>query len=87
MAVKDITDLQVCLAVSKYKRQIQSSKLFQSVPYPYQTLAVETGECEKVCYRAMERAYRHGLIEFGVSLRNGWLTPEGMAMLQERAIA
>ena len=32
---------------------------------------------------AMERAYDHGLIECGVSLRTGWLTAKGEALLAE----
>ena len=54
-----------------------------SPPWPYETLAARTGQPEKVCYRAMERAERRGLIEYGVSLRTGWLTEAGKALLED----
>ena len=46
-----------------------------------QALASETGEPEKVCYRAMERADRRGLLDYGVSLRTAWLADKGRAVL------
>ena len=51
--------------------------------FPYDLLQVRTGQPEKVCYRAMERADRHGLIGVGVSLRTGWLTDAGYALLSD----
>lgn len=73
MATKDISDEQVCRAYSEYQRNLSR--------YPYQLLSAWTGEPEKVCYRAMERADRRGLIEYGVSLRTGWLTEKGIQLL------
>lgn len=75
MATKDISDEQVCRAVQSFIDRDRD------LPWPYEALAAETGECEKVCYRAMERAYDRGLIECGVSLRTGWLTEKGLALL------
>lgn len=96
MATKDISDAQVCAAVQAYQDAMRSlfCKPGEVVglvpgsgpplpPYPYEALAVETGQPEKVCYRAMERAERRGLIECGVSLRTGWLTAEGTALLSQ----
>jgi hypothetical protein len=75
MAVKDITDLQVCRAVQAFRdRNLE-------LPWPYEALAAETGECEKVCFRAMERCERRGYLEYGVSLRTAWLTEKGMKLL------
>jgi len=37
----------------------------------------------KVIYAAMERADMNGLIEYGVSLRSGWLTDVGHRMLED----
>lgn len=68
MAVKDISDALVCCAY------LHATRLHR---WPYQLLAEWTGQPEKVCFRAMERAERRGLIEYGVSLRSGWLTDEG----------
>lgn len=72
MAVKDITDTQVCRAVAEYQSRGE--------PFPYDILHAQTGEPIKVCLRAMERAVGRDLIEYGVSLRTGWLTPKGQAV-------
>lgn len=45
-----------------------------------QALAEKTGQCEKVCVRALERDGK--LIEYGVSINRPWLTPEGEAWLK-----
>ncbi|MEM9354618.1 MAG: hypothetical protein AAGB04_00260 [Pseudomonadota bacterium] len=74
MATKDITDRQVLLAYQEAKQQ-------RKVVFPYQILMRDTGQCQKVCYRAMERAANRGLIEYGVSLRSGWITDEGRKLL------
>ena len=70
MARKDISDSLVLKA-----------DLTKDRTFPYQTLSDWTGGCEKVCYRAMERAYERGLIEYGTSLRSGWVTDKGMDLL------
>lgn len=51
--------------------------------FPYDYLSEWTGYPEKVCYAAMERAVDHDLIEYGVSLRTGWLTEKGKSVLAE----
>jgi hypothetical protein len=76
MPTKDISDKQVCEAY-KISHAIQLDK------YPYEILQNTTGQCEKVCYRAMERACSRGYIECGVSLRTGWLTEKGKALLNK----
>lgn len=80
MATKDITDLQVVMAYRDSLRQRNGSPRGY---WPEEILQGTTGESEKVCYRAMERAFRHGLIEYGVSLRSGWLTNAGLTLLEE----
>jgi len=85
MATKDITDRQVCEAVRDYHLQIKEAgepygKLI-GLKWPYELLAQRTGEPEKVCYRAMERAEERGLIDYGVSLRTGWLSEKGEELL------
>ncbi len=75
MATKDITDRQVCEAVQYVKDS--------GLPvWPVDVLEKRTGECQKVCQAAMERAARRGYIEYGVSLRSGWLTTKGHDLLQ-----
>lgn len=76
MATKDITDLQVCDAYAKYNADTTRRE------FPYDILQRTTGQPEKVCYRAIERAYSRDLIEFGVSLRTGWLTEKGNQLLK-----
>ena len=78
MAMKHIQDWQVIFA---YRRRKAGDPR-----YPYEILQEMTGECEKVCYRAMERAYDRGFIECGVSLRTGWITDEGHKELQKHYI-
>ena len=78
MAMKDITDLQVVRAVQRRQDD-------RDGPWPYETLSRETGQPEKVCYRAMERADSRGYLEYGVSLRTAWLTDKGKALLASNA--
>jgi RIO-like serine/threonine protein kinase len=73
MAVKDISDALVCQAYERFADDKSR--------WPYELLQQWTGHPFKVCYRAMERADRHGLIEWGVSLRAGWLTQSGLDLL------
>jgi hypothetical protein len=74
MATKDITDAQVVKAQDQWLKNQQG-------PWAYEILESETGESVKVCYRAMERAERRGLLEYGVSLRTAWITTKGAALL------
>jgi hypothetical protein len=79
MPTRDITDQQVCEAVREWS--LAGSRFADEI------LAERTGQPLKVCVRAMERADRHGLLEWGVSLRSGWLTQRGHDLLQETAKA
>lgn len=45
-------------------------------------LMAKTGECEKVCYSAAYRSAGRGLIDYGVSVRQAWVTPEGEALIE-----
>jgi len=75
MARKDITDMQVCFAY------VESRKDKGGTHWPYEFLQLWTDQPKKVCYRAMERAFDRGYIEYGVSLRAGWLTEKGVALI------
>ena len=77
MATKDITDRQVLLA---YAEIAAGSMAFADA-----LLQEFTGQPPKVCFRAMERAASRGLIEYGVSLRSGWMTDKGRALLANGA--
>lgn len=75
MSRKNISDKQVVLAVSEYQQHRDR--------FPYEILCEQTGEPEKVCYRAMERACDNGYLDYGVSLRTSWLTEKGKQLLGE----
>lgn len=46
-------------------------------------LMAATGAPLKVVWSAMQRESDLGLLDYGVNLRGGWLTPEGHARLEE----
>ncbi len=68
-----IPDEYVCAAVKRYKETRGD--------FPYETLAKDFQCDEKLAYSACERACARGLIEYGVSLRTGWLTEKGEALI------
>lgn len=73
MARKDVTDEIICKFADEAAGGFLTDKL----------VAV-TGEPRKVVCQALERAYDHGLIKYGVSLRTAWLTDKGRAFLKEK---
>lgn len=75
MSVKNVSDKDVCRAVADFRAAGMKG------PWPYELLAQRTGQPEKVCFRAMERAVNRGLLEYGVSVRTAWLTDNGEALL------
>lgn len=79
MATADISDRMVVKAYIRYK-EIREEDGY-SDQFPYDILVEWTGEPWKVCWRAMERAVDRGYIEYGVSLRTGWPTKKGLALL------
>jgi hypothetical protein len=91
MARKHVTDVMVCQAYADAKAMLPKVPVghifgigppLPATPFPYDLLMERTGECFKVCWRAMERACDRDLIEYGVSLRTGWLTEKGEALLR-----
>jgi hypothetical protein len=77
MARKNISDKAVCEAYRAYAEDPSRNS-------PERYLMTLTGEAEKVCWAAMERALERGLIDYGVSLRAGWLTEKGKALLETK---
>ena len=77
MARKDISDLLVIKAYFDYKDNY-------SKKWPYEILAEWTGQPEKVCYSACERALKRDLLDYGVSLRSGWVTEKGKKLLEQK---
>lgn len=74
MARKDVTDRMVVDAYN-WGRELGIR--------PLAFLKQTTGEPEKVCWRAMERACDKGFIEYGVSLDCGWITEKGMELTKQ----
>jgi hypothetical protein len=59
----------------------------EAIVWP-EDILVERFRCPvKVAYAAMMRACDNGLIEYGTSLRGGWLTPSGIEFLRAQAAA
>lgn len=79
MATKDITDLQVLQAFDEMWKQREQAGGMRE--YPEHILMRVTGQPEKVCYRAMERAFGHGLLDYGLWLRGAWITEKGKELL------
>lgn len=81
MATKDITAKMVCAAYVKADTYRTLKAEYDPIKFASDFLLEETGECEKVVERAMERAESRGLLDYGVSLRSGWLTDKGKELL------
>lgn len=77
MATKDITDRQVLLAYAECDWR-RGSTLGAN---PIELLMRMTGQPEKVCWRACERAFKRDLLDYGVSLKCAWLTEKGRQCL------
>lgn len=73
-AVAQVHDRMVCLAVAERDKDGHEA-----------LLARMSGQPVKVCLRALERAYRHGLIMYGTGISFAWLTDAGRAFLADRA--
>lgn len=76
MSRKNVSDELIVCAVAKFQSQAHPHS--QSV---VEILAAGTGQCEKVCIRAMERALGRDIIDYGVSLRCAFLTEKGEQIL------
>jgi hypothetical protein len=82
MATKDISDWQVCAAVHDMRqRQLKGEPSALAAEVVIEILQGSTGAPQKVCERALERAYRHGLVEAGMWFHGGWLTHDGILLL------
>lgn len=82
MSMKNITDKQVATAYLNAIKEREKQEL-PPFTWPVDLLMKETGECEKVCWGAMQRAETRGYIDYGVSLRAGFLTDKGKKLVSE----
>jgi hypothetical protein len=74
MARKDVSDQQVCQVYADEASGRRRIDLLQR----------RTGQPEKVCWRAMERAFGRGLLDYGMWLQGGWLTEAGRALVGQQ---
>lgn len=87
MARKDIPDWLVVLCAEQMRarwQHLEPAKIADPrLPWLHlvRRLAFATGQPEKVCYAACERSSRRRLIDYGISVRGAWPTPEGLALL------
>ncbi len=77
----DITDQMVIVAYNDAARMNEHAERI-GAPHtlPYELLMEVLGCPFKVAYAAMIRAADRGFIEYGVSLRTGWITPKALAL-------
>jgi len=80
MSRKDISDVLVLRAYVAGEEHYKNNHI---VKWPQNILVEWTGQPEKVCIAAMWRAFDRELIEYGISLRSGWLTPKGVKLLAD----
>lgn len=73
---KLISDYDVCKAY-------QERKPFDK-EWAYEILAKRFDVPEIVAYRACERAEKRGYLDYGTSLRSGWLTDKGKELLTNK---
>ena len=76
---KRVSDLDVLLAYIE-SREYTDKNIWI---YPYDILQEKHGCCFKVAYRAMERACDRGLIDWGITLRSGFIITEGYDLLEK----
>jgi hypothetical protein len=77
----DISDKEVVAACKDYHAALRDGVYGDM---GLNLLMERTGAPVKVAYSAMLRAYRRGLINFGVSLRTAWPEEAGLALLEEK---
>lgn len=75
MATKDITDLQCCQAAARTVSPEAHSRTGVH-------LMEMTGQPEKVCERALERAIRRGYLDCGLGAWWAFLTDKGRELLE-----
>lgn len=75
MATKDISDYDCCVAATFGFGNGGSMRTGDALVY-------RTGQHEKVCQRALERAVRRGYLDCGINEWNAFLTPKGKELLE-----
>jgi hypothetical protein len=79
MARKDLPDLLILTLLEDYQEYKYMFSDYTGGFYDY--IEEVTGECSKVVFAALDRAVNHRVIDYGVSLRNPWMTTKGQELL------
>ena len=80
MKRSDIPTIEVLKAYQKYDQNRYSESITE---FPTEMLMKKYNCSEKLVYSAIQRDYNNGLIEFGISIRTGWLTDKGIDILRD----
>jgi hypothetical protein len=62
-------------------RAYEASTVARNLRWPVDILIEQFGVPRKVAEHACAKAHDKGLIEYGISLRSGWLTDKGRELL------
>lgn len=84
MKTSDIPTIEVLKACEiAHSGEFNLTTLFSGpkTKAPWEILMEKFNAPEKVVYSAMERDYKKGLLEYGVSLRTAWLSDKGYELL------
>lgn len=76
----------IAISVWWLEVRLMESHMAKTYKWPEEIIMEKTGCPAKVAYAAMERAYNRGYIEYGVSLRGGWLTEKGERALKGEVV-
>lgn len=79
MATKDISDYDCCVAASFGFADGGRIRTGDALVY-------RTGQPEKVCQRALERAISRGYLDCGINEWNAFLVPKGRELLESQRI-
>lgn len=85
MAIDYITCFQVCRCVAEmHKLNIKPGHRFRKV---VDILSIETELSREKCALAVEREINNGFVEWGIINSIGWLTSEGISILNKNLTA
>lgn len=77
---RDVTDREVVEAFVEAQRRRDGGP---RIVWPEDVIVERKSVPRAVAYAAMDRAFDRGFLDFGVSLRAGWPTDTGLALLGE----
>lgn len=81
MATKGVTDVMICRAVYQIHQTgfLPSKRFYAALSLLQET----TGQSVKECQAAINRAINSGLVDWGIHNSIGWLTKDGIKLLND----